>query len=65
MIVERHDPSPLHGLAMQQADLMFTQGLEGLLPPGVVAQLVSCEHAACVALCDILSAFVGKCNNIS
>ena len=52
-------------LPTQKADLMLTQGLEGLLPPGIVAQLVSCKHAACVALRDILSPSVGKCNNIS
>lgn len=55
----------LHPLPRQKTHLMLTQGLEGLLPPGIVAQLVSCKHAACVALCDILSASVGKCNDIS
>jgi hypothetical protein len=52
-------------LPTHKADLMLTQGLEGLLPPGVVAQLVSCQHAACVALRDILGASVGKCNDVS
>ena len=51
-------------MQMQRTCLVFAQRLEGLLPPGIVPQLVSSKGACYIPLRDIFGASVGKCYNI-